>query len=383
MNSKLFKMISNVFILFGCVGIIINFSPYMANQISMFSLAVLRLSNPSSVIEETQEKFGIDKMNKNTNNITAPIEHIQSAMRPIKTEDGEACEDITATPKDILDLMEEAASQYSEENTDGKTSEESYFGGGELVSFDNVEVQSKIPESFYKLNIGNLLKNGSDLIIKDKKKPTILIYHSHTTEAYSMLDKGFYYNANSRSNDINKSVVRVGDEITRYLEKAGFCVIHDKEIHDTKYGESYASSRANIQKYLEEYPTIEITIDVHRDTITYNDKTKVKPTAVINGKKAAKMMIISGCEYGRVKDFPNWEENLKFNLSVQQKIASEYPELMRPIMFSERKYNMDSTMTSFLLEVGSDANTLDEACYSGRLFGKALGELLNERYVKE
>ena len=54
---------------------------------------------------------------------------------------------------------------------------------------------------------------------------------------------------------------------------------------------------------------------------------------------------------------------------------------MRPILFSERKYNMYETDYSFLLEVGTDANTLEEACYSARLFGDALGQLLNEKYV--
>ena len=54
---------------------------------------------------------------------------------------------------------------------------------------------------------------------------------------------------------------------------------------------------------------------------------------------------------------------------------------MRPILFSQRKYNMNLTHNSFLLEVGTDANTLDEACYSARLFGEALGELLNDEYV--
>ena len=171
------------------------------------------------------------------------------------------------------------------------------------------------------------------------------------------------------------------DELTRYLEKHGFVVIHDTEIHDEEYNSAYDHSRAVVEKYLEEYPSIEITIDVHRDDITYSDKTKVKPTAVINGKKAARMMIIAGCEYNRVKNFPNWEKNLRFDLQVQNKVNELYEGLMRPILFSERKYNMYETDYSFLLEVGTDANTLEEACYSARLFGDALGQLLNEKYV--
>ena len=129
---------------------------------------------------------------------------------------------------------------------------------------------------------------------------------------------------------------------------------------------------------MEKYPSIEITIDVHRDDITYDNKTKVKPTAKIKGKKAARMMIIAGCEYNRVKNFPDWEYNLRFDLAVQQQVEKQYPGLMRPILFSERKYNMDMTRNSFLLEVGTDGNTLDEACYSARLFATALARVIQD-----
>lgn len=59
------------------------------------------------------------------------------------------------------------------------------------------------------------------------------------------------------------------------------------------------------------------------------------------------MMIISGCEYGRVKNFPDWEDNLRFSCAVTNKLNSDYPGIMRPILFSERKYNMDLTKIRF------------------------------------
>jgi stage II sporulation protein P len=299
-------------------------------------------------------------------------------MNTIGSEDSNDDSDITAVPSDIAKLMKNAKKTVSEENSVGKTSEEAYQGGGTIISYDDLEIQSKIPSSFYEPDIKALLKQGSDLKISDKSKPTILVYHSHTTEAYSLLDVGYYMKSDSRSNDNEQNMVRVGDELVKYLELAGFNVIHDTEIHDTDYNSSYDSSREVVEKYLEEYPSIEVTIDVHRDDITYKNKTKVKPTAVINGKKAARMMIIAGCEYGRVVNFPDWEYNLRFDLAVQNKVNEMYSGLMRPILFSERKYNMYETHNSFLLEIGTDANTLDEACYSARLFGKALGELLND-----
>ncbi|MCR5206924.1 MAG: stage II sporulation protein P [Eubacterium sp.] len=304
-------------------------------------------------------------------------------MKKAGSEDSDDGIDLTSTPRDIIKMMKSAEKTVSKKKAIGKTSEEPYFGGGALIEKNGVEIQSKIPAEVYKPDIVSLLKQDSDLVIRDKAEPTVLVYHSHTTEAYSLLDSGYYTESDARSDNPDRNVVRVGTELVRALEAKGFKVIHDTEIHDRDYNSSYDSSRAAVEKYLEEYPSIEVTIDLHRDDVTYSDKTKVKPTAVINGKKAARMMLIAGCEYGLVKNFPDWEYNLRFDLQVQKKLNSEYGGLMRPILFSQRKYNMYETHNSFLLEVGTDANTLEEACYSARLFGNALGELINEKYLKE
>ncbi len=95
------------------------------------------------------------------------------------------------------------------------------------------------------------------------------------------------------------------------------------------------------------------------------------------------MMIISGCEHGRISNFPDWEHNLRFSTAVTNAVNERYANLMRPILFSERKYNLDLTKNSFLLEVGTEANTLDEACYSGRLFADAFADLILKDYIKE
>lgn len=80
-------------------------------------------------------------------------------------------------------------------------------------------------------------------------------------------------------------MVRVGDELCAYLEKCGIGVVHDRTTHDKDYSGAYDHSRKTVARYLEKYPSIEITIDVHRDDITYDNKTKVKPTAKIKGKR--------------------------------------------------------------------------------------------------
>lgn len=383
MKKNIIIIIINTIILFGIVGIIVNLSPLIEKPLTAFSLSLLKLSSPVLIYNNAKATFSNSNSVAEENTTNTVPEEERSVMNSISAEDSKDYTDIQQTPSDIARLMNKAKKTATKSKSKGKTSEEAYQGGGTIVSYGNLQIQTKIPKSFYSPDIKALLNQGSDLTIYDKSQPTVLIYHSHTTEAYSLLDTGYYISSDARSNNSARNMVRVGDDLAAYLEKQGFNVIHDRTIHDKDYTKSYDNSRAMIEKYLEQYPSIEVTIDVHRDDITYSNKTKVKPTAKINGKKAARMMIISGCEYNRVKNFPDWEENLKFDLQVQNKVNELYPGLMRPILFSERKYNMYETHYSFLLEVGTDANTLDEACYSARLFGNALGQLLNEKYVKE
>lgn len=371
----------NIVAMLCVVVMIINFAPHITTQIGIFNQGIVSVFSPQKFISDFTDISNNNEEETEDNNNTAA--EVMKPSTGIKGKDSDLYSDITKTPDDIAKLMSDAEKTIEEEKVKGKTSEEDYFGGGTLVSFDKVEIQSKIPDSFYSPNIEDLLNQKADLSIQDISQPTVLVYHTHTTESYTLLDVGYYTESfDLRSKDNDKNMVRVGDELVAYLEKMGIGVIHDTEIHDESYNGAYASSRASVEEYLEKYPTIEVTIDVHRDDITYQNDTKVKPTAVINGKKAARMMIIAGAQYGSIENYPDWEYNLRFVLAVQNKVCEMYDGLMRPILFSERKYNMDETKNSFLLEVGTDANTLDEACYSARLFATSLGELLKEEYCK-
>lgn len=384
MKREITIFILNIFIAIGITGAAVNFVPYLGEKIDGFDERVVSVFSPVFSSETKKAEISTTKENENDNTTKASSEKSQDVVNRITGKDSNPYSNITDTPKDIVDLMAKAEKSIKSEEKKGKTSEENYQGGGKIISFKDLAIQSKIPSSHYKPNIEELLKQKVDLSIKDISKPTVLIYHSHTTESYALLDVGYYTKStDSRSNDLAKNMVRVGDELTAYLEMFGIGVIHDRTIYDKNYNKAYDLSRKAVEKNLEKYPTIDVTIDVHRDDITYKNKTKVKPTVEIDGKKAARMMLIAGCQYNRIKNFPDWETNLRFDLAVQKKVEEKYKGLMRPILFSERKYNMDETPYSFLLEVGTDANTLEEASYSARLFATALAELLLEEYVKE
>lgn len=221
------------------------------------------------------------------------------------------------------------------------------------------------------------LDKAWDLDLSTPEEPTVLIYHTHATEAYEPVTRDYYDDRyNSRSTEQDKNMIRVGDEIAKQLEAAGIGVIHDTTLHDyPSYNGAYERSAETIQKYLDEYPSIKITIDVHRDAIEESDGTRIAPVAEIDGKKAAQIMIISGCDDGTM-NMPNWPDNLRFSAAFQSQMEADYPGLTRPIFFCYRLYNMNKTPGSLLLEFGAHGNSLEEAVYSGELCGKALAELI-------
>ncbi len=230
----------------------------------------------------------------------------------------------------------------------------------------------------YNLNIGKLLKEKLGFKMENNKKIQVLIYHTHTSESYLDCDVGYYYSDfYPRTSDSRYNVTRVGDEITKELKKAGIGVVHDTTIHDASYNGSYARSRATIEKYLEKYPDIKVTLDIHRDSIGDN-KYKVKPTFTYKGKKGAQIMIMSGYNAYEGFNFPNWNYNLRFALRIQQTCESKYGGMTRPMNFGNFAYNMNINTGSLLIEVGTDSNTLEEAMYSGKLLGKALAEVLQK-----
>ena len=284
---------------------------------------------------------------------------------------------LTETPKDILALIQKAEKSASNDKKAGTIRELTYTNEGVTDKSGVVKVKN-INKT--KIDVAKLLAQKADLAV-NKKDPSVLIFHTHTTESYQYLDRAFYTAGfPTRDSDPGRNMIRVGNEICAQLEEMGFAVIHDTEIHDAHYNGAYERSRATIQSYQKQYPSLQVLLDIHRDAIQQSDGTKLKPVAEINGKKAAQVMIISGCqENGNgVTDFPDWKQNLVFALLLQQKMEQTFPGLTRPVFFSPRRYNMHLSHCSLLLEVGSDSNTLEEAAYSGRLIGRALGLLLEE-----
>ncbi len=228
------------------------------------------------------------------------------------------------------------------------------------------------------VDIKQLLNKKLSFKIEKNSQPQVLIMHTHTTESFMQKDKDYYTSQDkARTTDNSKNMVKIGDIIAQKLNQNGIKTIHDTTKHDyPEYTGSYGRAATTINGYLKKYPSIKIVLDLHRDSVSAEDG-KAKLVTEIKGKKAAQVMLVMGSQTGGITKHPNWKENLSLAFKLQQTIEAKYPTLARPLMLASKKYNQSLSKGSLLLEVGTEANTLDEACYSAELVAESLTSLLN------
>lgn len=283
------------------------------------------------------------------------------------------------TPEDIKKLMESVSEDYKKLSCDGKILSYDYSKQNATAEYDGIYIRNTTKT--HSVDIGEML-NKKVYASVSQDSPTVLLYHTHTTESYELLEREYYaISRSSRSSDSEQNVIRVGKAIKNTLEKNGFKVIHDETIYDESVSGAYDRSREAVTKILKENPSIQVVLDIHRDSIYLKNETRIKTVTEINGKKAAQIMLTTGCEDGNVTSFPNWEKNLTFALNLQKALVDDNPSLMRPLLFTSRKYNMDLMPCALHIEIGTDSNTLEEAVYSAELFSQSLSKLLKEYIV--
>ncbi len=245
-----------------------------------------------------------------------------------------------------------------------------------LLAYENGVIKNSTKLSAQKVT--GYMKSDPAFRIYKNNKPQVLIYHTHATEAFETDTQYYDKSYNSRTQDNEKNIVSVGEIIAEQLEQAGIKTLHDTTAHDyPSYNGSYNRSAKTVNDYLKEYPTIKVILDIHRDAIE-RDGSRLSAVASINGRDAAQVMIISGCDDGTM-DYPNWKANLRFAARLQSEMETLYSGLTRPVMFCYRRYNQHLSNGALLLEIGSHGNTLAEAQYAGELVGKSLVSLF-EKY---
>lgn len=210
------------------------------------------------------------------------------------------------------------------------------------------------------------------------EEPQILILHTHGSEAYTPAPgTEVVWSGDYRTTDTRYNVVKVGDEMAAVFGEAGISVLHDRTLYDyPSYSGAYDRALAAIQSYLAQYPSIRFILDVHRDAIEDGQGSQYKVVSPIEGVgTSAQMTLVVGSD-GSGLTHPDWMENLRLAVALQQDILTEYPTLMRPLLLRNSRYNQHATTGSLLVEVGAAGNAPEEAALAGRLFARRMTEVL-------
>ena len=234
-------------------------------------------------------------------------------------------------------------------------------------------VDSQTTTNADQLNAAELL--GEDLTIqKDATKPQILLYHTHSQEAF----------ADSREGEVEDTIIGVGNYLTELLTKNyGYQVIHVTEAFDMESGEldrsaAYDYAGTYLETILEENPSIEVVIDLHRDGVPENRHLVTE----INGKPTAQIMFYNGLSYtiarGSLDYLPNpyIQDNLAFSFQMEYQAAQYYPDFYRGIYLAGYRYNLHLRPRSVLVEAGAQTNTVQEVKNAMEPFADILNRVL-------
>lgn len=232
------------------------------------------------------------------------------------------------------------------------------------VQYGNVKIKN---ETDYELT-QEMLK--PDIAIENKN---VIIFHTHSCESYTSSEKYPYTpTGNYRTTDLNYTVTRVGTELENQLKNYNFNVVHNQDYHDyPSYNGSYTRSLKTVEEILETAPS-DIIIDLHRDAV--GSRSDYAPTVKIGDEEAAQIMFVIGTNNGGLWH-PNWNQNLKFAVKVQEKAEELYPGLFKPIMLTKSRYNQHTGKYANIIEVGATGNTLEQCLNSMKYLAKIMNDI--------
>ena len=206
------------------------------------------------------------------------------------------------------------------------------------------------------------------------EEPAVLILHTHTTESYTQTGSEYVETSDYRTLDEGCNMVSIGDAVAEILTQKGIGVLHDREVHDyPSYNGSYVHARNSMAEILEQYPSIRLVLDLHRDALEKDGK-QMRTLAEVDGEETAQLMFVVGTNVSR-QSHENWEENLSLALKLQVQLERMFPGIMRPLNLRAQRFNQDLSAGALLVEVGAAGNTHEEALAAARKLADAVAVL--------
>ncbi len=212
--------------------------------------------------------------------------------------------------------------------------------------------------------------------------PTVLVIHTHTSEAYLPSNAQFIEGSigdATYSRDQTNNILAIGAVFCETLNKKGITAIHCTVMHDNPtLGGSYERAEKTIAEYLKRYPTISYVVDLHRDAISTADGEFVRSVAESELTPTAQVMAVVGSN-GNGTPFDHWEENLALALQLRERLNANGASVCRPITLRNASYNQEMARHSLLLEIGTAANSVEEAARAAKMAAEALAAILQDR----
>jgi len=356
----------------------------------------------------TARYFSSTKENKNTknfkilqaNSLTKCMEQEIPAMARVNSENDTQEKNETSqnnyleqflqteisSIKGIQEAEEKVEVEDKNKNQNETTQNAETRNDVQLAQSTNTQTEVVTPNPIsenYNVQYGNVkIKNQTTYnLTEDILKPdikidnkNIVIFHTHSCESYTSSEKYPYtQTGNFRTTDLKYTVTQVGSELENYLKKYNLNVVHDTSYHDyPSYTGSYTRSLKTVENILQTTPS-DIIIDLHRDAI--GSRADYAPTVKIGDDYAAQIMFVIGTNEGGLYH-PNWNQNLKFAVKVQQKAEEMYPGLFKPMMVTKSRYNQHTGKYANIMEVGATGNTLEQCLTSMKYLSAVLNEVM-------
>ena len=209
----------------------------------------------------------------------------------------------------------------------------------------------------------------------DLPGPKVLIYSTHATESYQKAGENYIETAAYRTLDSGFNMLSLGAALEEALENRGIAVLRDESLHDyPSYNDSYVSSRKSAESYLEEYPSLCLVLDLHRDASAGTQQ--LRPLAQTQSGSAARLMLVVGTDRGN-RVHPNWEKNFALALRLQTLLERTSPGITRPLSIRPQRFNQDLSTGALLIEIGGAGNTHQEALAAIDILAQSIEALLH------
>ena len=222
-----------------------------------------------------------------------------------------------------------------------------------------------------------ILSSALDLRGED---PKILIYHTHTTEAYTATENAPYVQTSAyRTADAGKSVLAVGEALAERLRiQYGFSVIHDTTDHEPpSLKTAYDRSEQTMRDYLAKYPSLVLFIDIHRDA-----SSDTSDYVMVDGSPTARLMCVVG-QGTKYEEKPDFDKNYALAAALTENLRRVEKRLARDVRVKTGRYNQHVGQLSLLIEVGHNANTLEQALNAVPSLAESLSLTLAEMTAED